>query len=260
MPCRVRGGSRECPADPSRAVEISVTVLDGLRDTVRMITDRTLASSEVMHAYLVDELNSALRKVGMYGRLDTSMWFLIRHLLVLEHRPEVWEEQKGRWERQGVWSSTGVQGAFARYFPSDPSFGACSVYAEFVRREGWLKPDRVLDEGAYAVLRDKAGRWAEDDRSWADVTTAFGPPSIQIGGNNPRYGKTLGYVTADLAQPMVAFHLWNGTDPGLQDWPSHEEPLLLAVRCGNGDFADSLTFTPQGRNRRPEDDGWEQCR
>ncbi|MEU0368842.1 hypothetical protein ABZ070_01015 [Streptomyces sp. NPDC006283] len=224
-----------------------------------MVTDRALASSEDMHEYLVNELNLALRRVGVYGELETSMWFLIGHLLVLERRLEVWEQQKGRWERQGAWSSTGVRGAFARYFPSEHSLGASSVYAEFARREGWLKPDRVLDAEAYSALRNEAGRWADYDRSWADVTAAFGPASIQIGGNNPRYGKTLGYVTGDPAQPMVAFHLWNGTDPGLQDWPSHEQPLLLAVRCGDGDFADSLTFTPQGQNRRPEGDGWEQC-
>ncbi|MFD6988060.1 hypothetical protein [Streptomyces sp. NPDC059943] len=217
-----------------------------------MITDRTLASSEDMHSYLVDELNLALRRVGMYGKLDMSMWFLIGHLLVLEQRFEVWEEQRDRWRRRGLWSSTGVEGAFASYFPSEHSLGASSVYAEFARAEGWLKPDRVLDAQAYAVLRDEVGPWAENDRSWTDVTAAFGPPSIQIGGNNPRYGKTLGYLTDDLAQPMVAFHLWNGTDPGLQDRPGHEEPLLLAVRCGDGDgdFADSLTFTPQGRDRR----------
>ncbi|WP_399883609.1 hypothetical protein ACGH7X_09530 [Streptomyces sp. BBFR51] len=225
-----------------------------------MITDRTLATSEDMHGHLVDELNLALRRVGMYGDLGMSMWFLINHLLILERRPEVWKEQEDRWERQWVWSSTGIRGVFARYFPVDHKHGESSVYAEFVRREGWLKPDRVLNAEAYSVLRDEVGRWAEYDRSWADVTAAFGPPSIQIGGNNPRYGKSLCYVTDDLAQPMVTFHMWNGTDPGLQDGPSHEEPLLLAVRCGDGDFADSLTFTPQGQSRRPEGDGWEQCR
>ncbi|MEU0953732.1 hypothetical protein ABZ353_15535 [Streptomyces niveus] len=224
-----------------------------------MITDRTLASSEDMHRHLVDELNLALRRVGMYGRLETGMWFLIRHLLFLEGRLEVWEEQRERWRQRGLWSPTGVEGAFAPHFPSEHSLGASSVYAEFARAEGWLRPDRVLDAQAYAVLRDKVRPWAEHDRSWADVTTAFGPPSIQIGGSNPRYGKTLGYVTDDLAQPMVAFHLWNGTGPGLQDWPGHEEPLLLAVRCGAGNFADSLTFTPQGRNRRPGKESWEGC-
>lgn len=254
-------GTGEYPTALSRPfVQIFVTGLDALRDTVRMITDRTLATSADMHGHLVDELNLALRRVGMYGDLGTSMWFLINHLLILERRPEVWEEQKGRWQRQGAWNSSGIRGVFARYFPSDHKHSESSVYAEFVRREGWLRPDRVLDAEAYSALRDEAGRWAEHDRSWADITTTFGPPSILIGGTNPYYGKTLGYVTDDLAQPMVTFHLWNGSDPGPDDWPGHEEPLLLAVRCGDGDFANSLSFTPQGQARRPEGDGWEQCR
>ncbi|MFF5900159.1 hypothetical protein ACFY8O_30125 [Streptomyces argenteolus] len=225
-----------------------------------MTTDRSLATSEDMHTHLVDELNLALRRVGMYGELGLSMWFLINHLLVLERRPEVWEEQKDRWQRQRLWSSTATRGVFARYFPADHTYSEASVYAEFARREGWLQRDRVLDGEAYSALRDEAGRWAEHDRSWADVTAAFGPPSILIGGTNPRYGKTLCYLTNDLTQPMVTFHLWNGTDPGLDDWPSHQQPLLLAVRCGDGDLADSLTFTPQGQRRRPKDEGGERCR
>ena len=219
-----------------------------------------LATSEEMHRHLVDEVNLVIRRVGMYGDLGMSMWFLINHLLVLERRPDVWQEQKERWRRRGIWTPTGTRGAFARYFPAEHTHGEASVYAEFVRGEGWLKADRVLDAKAYSALRDGVGRWTERDRTWTDVTETFGPPSIHIGGGNPRYGQTLGYVSGDVAQPMVVFHLWNGTDPGLQDWPSHEEPLLLAVRCGEGDLADSLTFTPQGRKRRPEDGRQEPCR
>ncbi|MYV55101.1 hypothetical protein [Streptomyces sp. SID3212] len=223
-----------------------------------MTTERTLASSEAMHHHLVDELNLALRRVGMYGELGTSMWFLMRQLLVLEQRPEVWDEQKDRWERRGLWGPKGVEGALARYFPSHLTYAASSVYTEFAREEGWLRPDRVLDAERYAELRDTAGPWAADDRTWTDVTAAFGPPSVQIGGSNPRYSKTLCYVTDDLTRPMVAFHLWNGTDQ--EERPTHETPLLLAVRSGEGPITDTLTFTPQGRSRRPKDDDWNQCR
>jgi hypothetical protein len=37
------------------------------------------------------------------------------------------------------------------------------------------------------------------------------PPSVLCGGTNPLYGKTLGYLTEAPEEPMVFFHLWNGT-------------------------------------------------
>ncbi|WP_240930035.1 hypothetical protein [Streptomyces coryli] len=106
-----------------------------------------------------------------------------------------------------------------------------SAYAEFARRCGWLRPDRVL--GAQ------------------DVTAEFGAPSVLFGGSNPLYGKTLGYLSEDPEQPIVFFHLWNGAaEPG--GWPpEHEQPLLLAVRFGEGPFRRSFTFTPEGERRRP---------
>ncbi|MFD7874086.1 hypothetical protein ACFV5G_08160 [Streptomyces sp. NPDC059766] len=67
---------------------------------------------------------------------------------------------------------------------------AC-VYAEFAWRQGWLKPDRVLDAEAYASMRDFVRQWGLRDRVWADVPAAFGPPSVLFGGTNPLYGKTV---------------------------------------------------------------------
>ncbi|AOR34158.1 hypothetical protein BFF78_26680 [Streptomyces fodineus] len=219
-----------------------------------MTCETVLAAPDEMRTHLVDQLNSMLRRPGMYGDVEASMWIVVNHLLFLERRPEVWEEQKRAWSRQGGWSPTGVKGAFGSLLPGDHGHSVASVYAEFARRQGWLKPDRVLDAEAYAALRDAVRQWGRSDRVWADVTTAFGPPSVLFGGTNPFYGKTLGYVTEDPAQPMVSFHLWNGTDPGTEaDWPpARTQPLLLAVRCGDGTFADSFTFTPQGRRRRPK--------
>ncbi|MEU1086695.1 hypothetical protein ACFYPN_28790 [Streptomyces sp. NPDC005576] len=90
------------------------------------------------------------------------------------------------------------------------------------------------------------------ERTWADVTAEFGPPSVLFGGSNPLHGKTLGYLREDPQRPMVFFHLWNGVEPGAASWPSkHEQPLLLAVRLGRGSFHESLIFTPEGERRRP---------
>ncbi|MFJ7496732.1 hypothetical protein ACIQZB_37345 [Streptomyces sp. NPDC097727] len=222
-----------------------------------MTSDRVLASPADMHGHLVDQLNLVLRRPGMFGKTGVSMWFLIDHLLYLERRREVWREQTARWEERGVWA--GARDAFASLLPADQEeYCISSVYAEFARREGWLTLDRELSAEAYAALRESVGRWAGQDRVWSDVTAAFGPPSVLIGGPNPNYGKTLVYASPDPTQPMVSFHLWNGTDPSHSTWPTHEQPLLLAVRCGEGDFVDSFTFTPQGRRRQPQNEHAEQ--
>ncbi|MFI2184742.1 hypothetical protein [Streptomyces sioyaensis] len=84
------------------------------------------------------------------------------------------------------------------------------------------------------------------DRTWADVTAEFGSPSVLSGGNNPLYGKAVGYLTEDPRQPMAVFHQWNGSRPGAESWPpEHEQPLLLALRFGGGPFRASVTFTPR---------------
>ncbi|WP_345676277.1 hypothetical protein [Yinghuangia aomiensis] len=125
------------------------------------------------------------------------------------------------------------------------------MYAEIARRLGWLVPDRVLDAVSYASMRENVSDWAAQDRVWGDVTAGFGPPSIQFGGTNPLYGKTLGYLTEDVEEPMVFFHLWNGRDDE-ESWPpEYAEPLLLAVRLGDGPFGDTFTLTSEGRRRRP---------
>lgn len=93
---------------------------------------------------------------------------------------------------------------------------------------------------------------------WSDVVAEFGEPSALFGGSNPLYGKTLGYLTGDTARPIVHFHLWNGGPNGDEpSWPpAHEEPLLFAVRFGDGPFRETFTFTPEGRRLRPAAEGW----
>ncbi|WP_051732084.1 hypothetical protein [Kitasatospora phosalacinea] len=132
-----------------------------------------------------------------------------------------------------------------------------SVYAEFAHREGWLEPDRMLSADEYATMHAAIDSWASQDRVWDDVTSAFGAPSVLFGSTDPYYGKTLGYVTADPSTPMLFFHLWNGTGPGTEpSWPpSREQPLLPAVRRGDDPFAASFAFTPEGRRRRPAQEG-----
>ncbi|MFE5325369.1 hypothetical protein ACFRCG_02945 [Embleya sp. NPDC056575] len=217
-----------------------------------MIPGRDLASSDAVRAYLVEQLNLALRRPGMFGG-KIAIRMLFDHLLFVEQRPQVWNEEQHALQQRGAFASTGVQGVLDALLPRDHGHGMSSVYAEIARRQGRLVADRVLDGAAYASLRESAGEWAARDRVWSDVLARFGPPSILFGGTNPLYGKTLGYLSEDAGQPMVFFHLWNGTDDDAeQPWPPTDpEPLLLAVRHGDGPFRDTFTFTPEGRRRKP---------
>ncbi|GHH29984.1 hypothetical protein GCM10018780_88790 [Streptomyces lanatus] len=216
---------------------------------------RSLATADEIRVYLVDRLNLALRRPGMFGK-ETALRMLMDHLLFLEKEPEAWTEQQRIWNDRGAWTSTGVAGAFRDLVPGHyDDHCTASVYAEFAHRRDWLVPDRVLDAGEFHALRNSARQWAGVDRVWPDVTAEFGAPSLLIGGTNPYYGKTLGFLSEDPEDPIVFFHLWNGSAPDDEArWPELEEPLLLAVRFGNGNFRETVTFTPEGRRRRPEAD------
>ncbi|WP_220093388.1 hypothetical protein [Actinacidiphila glaucinigra] len=217
-----------------------------------MTVPTAFAAAEEIHAHLVDQLNLALRRPGMYGGA-TALRILIDHLLFVERQPEAWAQLQREWEDRGLWTSTGISGAFRDLFPRQADDHViASVYAEFVHRRGWLKPDHVLTGEAYEALAGRVRQWAAVDRTWAEVTAEFGSPSVLFGGNNPLYGKTLAYLTEDPQRPMVVFHLWNGSEPGAEAWPpEHQQPLLLAVRCGRGSFSGSSTFTPEGERRKP---------
>lgn len=222
----------------------------------RMGTSRTLVASEDMHSHLVGQLNSALRRPGMYGG-ETTLRVLVDHLLFMEREPRAGAEHQRLLEERGAWSPTGVTGAFRRLVPGgDYEHGMASVHAELAHRRGWLASDRVLDARAYDALTGRVRRWAETDRVWAEVVAEFGPPSVLFGGGSPFSGKTLGYLTEDRRQPVVFFHLWNGTEPGAEpSWPpARPEPVLLAVRFGGGPFRATFTFTPEGRRLRPAPD------
>ncbi|CCK24859.1 hypothetical protein BN159_0480 [Streptomyces davaonensis JCM 4913] len=213
----------------------------------------SLATAEEIHTHLVDQLNLALRRPGMFGG-EMALRILIDHLLFVERQPEAIDQQQREWEDRGLWTSIGVAGAFCDLIPGrNYEYGMASVYAEFAQRRGWLKPDEVLAAGAYDALRGRVRQWAAEDRTWPDVTVEFGAPSVLFGGSNPLYGKTLGYLSEDPTQPMVVFHLWNGTASETDSWPpDHEQPLLLAVRFGEGPFRRSFTFTPEGERRKPQ--------
>ncbi|OUC91220.1 hypothetical protein [Streptosporangium minutum] len=203
--------------------------------------------------YLVDRLNHALRRPEMFGG-ETALLLLLDHLVYAERQDEAWAEERQAMESRGAFTPTGVTGAFRALVPGAYQCGVASVYAEFVRARGWLQADRVLTADEHESMRQKLSTWVAQDRVLSEVLETFGPPSVLFGGNNPLYGKTLGYLTDQAKEPMLFFHLWNGTDPEAEStWPPiYDEPVLLAVRYGTGPFRDTFTFTPEGHKRRPE--------
>ncbi|MEU9094255.1 hypothetical protein ACIOEW_19495 [Streptomyces sp. NPDC087901] len=213
----------------------------------------SLATAPEIHAHLIDQFNHVLRSPETFGG-EVSLHVLIRNLLFVERRPEAFALQRQAWIDSRTLTATGVIGAYRELIPGRSyDDGMASVYAEFAQRCGWLESDRLLTPAEYEALKSSVRPWAGKDRTWPDVTAAFGPPSVLLGGDNPLYGKTLGYLSEDTEQPMVVFHLWNGSAPGTDSWPpEHEQPLLLAVRFGDGPFRETFTFTPEGERRRPE--------
>ncbi|NEA27632.1 hypothetical protein G3I70_34820 [Actinomadura bangladeshensis] len=209
-----------------------------------------LRSVAEIRDYLVDQLNMALRRPGMYGG-ETAIRLVLDHLEYVERGDGAGLLRL--LEERGVWTSLGVTGAFALVIPGRYESGIASVYGEYARAQGWLKIDRVLTAAEYSSLAAEHRRWTVHDRSLSDVLETFGPPSIHFGGTNPLYGKTLSYTSGSPTDPMISFHLWNGTEPDAEPiWPPlYSEPVLLAIRSGSQTIETSLAFTPEGVRRRP---------
>ncbi|MDT7843063.1 hypothetical protein [Streptomyces justiciae] len=211
-------------------------------------------SADEMHAYLVDQLNHALRRPGMFGG-EIAILMLLDHLLFMEGQLECrWEAVREPLRERGASTAIGVKGVFRELIRGRDEHDVASVYAEFAHQRRWLHADRLLDARTHESLMGRASEWAAQDRQWPDVVAEFGEPSILFGGTNPRYGKTLAYVSEDPGHPLVFFHLWNGDlDEASPTWkPSYEQPVLWAVRLGDRPFQESFTFTPTWPRLRPQ--------
>ncbi|MFF5499195.1 hypothetical protein [Streptomyces aquilus] len=221
-----------------------------------MIEPRAVVSADEMHAYLVDQLNRSLTHPGMFGG-EPAILMLVEHLLFMEGQPGArWDVVIQPLRERGAFSAIGVKGVFRDLIRGSDDHDVGSVHAEFAHRRGWLKPDRLLDSRAHQALMARVRDWAAEDRQWPDVVAEFGEPSILFGGTNPRYGKTLAYVSEDRDHPMVFFHLWNGNlDPASPVWePAYEQPVLWAVRFGDAHFDEAFVLTPAGHRLRPPSD------
>lgn len=200
-----------------------------------------------VRGYLLDQLNAALRRTGMYGG-ESALRLYLHALAFLEDRDQALSAAIEALRSRGAFISTGVTGAVKVLLGSRQEDVMASVYAELTRDLGWLALDSPVSAADHSRIRDALPAWCAKDSTQSEVEAEFGPPSLLLGGNNPKYSKTFCYATADDDRPPVFCHLWNGTDPGKpQAWPpDHPEPLLLAARCGGQRFGDDFLFTPRG--------------
>ncbi|WP_327109183.1 hypothetical protein [Nonomuraea glycinis] len=209
-----------------------------------------LRPSEDIHGFLVEQLNQTLRRPGMYGG-EAAVRLVIDHLAYVERSEAAVAGHYEAMESCGSFIVTGATEAFSRLIPDSNEYGMASVYAEFAREREWLWMERLLSADDYATMAGMVEPWLKEDRMLSDVLGVFGEPSIFFGGSNPRYGKTLAYASVAPDDPMVFFHLWNGSDPETgAPWPAYDEPVLFAVRRGSGRFDQRFTFTPKGERLR----------
>jgi hypothetical protein len=204
-----------------------------------------------VHGYLLGELNSALRRPQTYGgEIALRLYFDV--VAYADDREQDWQRELDVLRDRGAFVSTGATGAVEGVLGERSEEVMASVYAELAHRYGWLTLDRVLTPAEYDRIRRELEPWCESDRSMTETLNEFGPPSILLGGNNPRYSKTFGYGMA--GEPLVFFHLWNGTEPNaVSSWPpDHPEPLLRAGSRPGDRFVDEFVFTPRGARRREE--------
>jgi len=203
--------------------------------------------------YLLRQLNSALRRPGMYGA-EIALHLYFDAIAFADRGERRWAEDLSALESRETFLPTGVTGAVERVLGHRAEDVMASVYAEIAHQYAWLTLDNNLPDADYGRIRSRLPAWCAQDRSHSEVIAEFGEPSMLIGGSNPRFPKTLVYATAHTDSPLIFFHLWNGTQPGAAaNWPpDHPEPILLAARYGGARFIDGFIFTPTGSARRAE--------
>ncbi|WP_370933422.1 hypothetical protein [Amycolatopsis sp. cg13] len=210
-------------------------------------TSRTIGE---VRDYLLRQLNSALRRPGMYGG-ESALRLFLDAVAFVDGCERLLADDLTELRARGAFVSTGVSGAVELVMGERDSHIMASVYAEIAHLRGWLTLDNTLSRADYDRLRNRMGSWCARDRSHSEVLAEAGPPSVLFGGPNPAFSKTFAYGTVHLDDPLVFFHLGSGTEPGtsVTGTPDEPESVLLATRYGGAKFIDRFVFTPQGAAR-----------
>ncbi|MFI6820612.1 hypothetical protein ACIBJE_06600 [Micromonospora sp. NPDC050187] len=204
--------------------------------------------------YHVARLNHALRRPGMWAR-ETTLRLFLDAVAFVDGIDQVWQAECEQLRARGAFTSLGVPGAFARILPGyhDDGAAVASVYADIAWRHGWLTVDRTLSAEDLQRLGDGVAHWCSRDRNLDEVLAEFGSPSVLLGPSDARSSKTLVYA-ANRATGLICLHFVGTHDRNATKPQSESPPALLAIRHGDGVFADTFTFTPTGTVYRQQVD------
>ncbi|MEW2625896.1 hypothetical protein [Streptomyces sp. NPDC048106] len=204
-------------------------------------------TAQEVRDYLLTHLNDALRRPGMYGG-EMALRLYLDAVAFMDASEQAWQQELKDLRTRRGFAPTGVSGAFQDLWGDTHEGAVASVYAEIAHRQGWLRLDRTLTSAEHDEIRRVSETWCRKDRLLSDVVTAFGPPSVLFGSNNPNYPKTLAYATDRRDDTLLCFHLWNSfvPSPSSSSVSVHAEPVLWAFRDGGTLFTDGFTFTPEG--------------
>src|SRR3954471_20093933 len=137
---------------------------------------RTVAD---VRGYLVDQLNSALRRSSMYGG-ESALRIFFDAMAFVDDREQDWHRELDALRNRGASSSTGASGAVEQVLGERSEHVMASVYADLAHRYGWLKLDQPLESAEYDRIRRDVVAWCASDRTMSGTLAEFGPPSILI--------------------------------------------------------------------------------
>lgn len=204
----------------------------------------TRPSLDEVRQYHLRQLNSALRRPNMYGP-EVTLRILLDAVAFVDGLEDAVRDETETLRARQAFNSLGVRGGFLTALPGyqDHLGAVASVYAEIAWRYDWLVVDRLIPGEVHERLRTQAVEWCAQDRRLDDVLSELGPPSVLCGGSNPRCSKTLVYAT-DADPGLVSLHFSGRFD--------ESQPILYALRYGDGPFPESFVFTPFGRSQGAE--------
>ncbi|BCJ37087.1 hypothetical protein Athai_45900 [Actinocatenispora thailandica] len=199
----------------------------------------TRPSLAEVRQYHLRQLNEALRRPGMWGG-EVTILVLMDAMAFVDGLDKIVREETRALRARQAFNSLGVRGGFQDALPGyqGEQEAAASVYAEIAWRYDWLVVDRVIPDEVHERLRTHPAEWCAHDRRLDDVLSELGPPSVLCGGYSPCWPKTLVYA-AEAGPGLVSLH-FSGS-------PDEPEPILSALRYGDGRFPESFVFTPFGR-------------
>jgi len=217
-----------------------------------------MKSATAIKDHFITLLNKSLPRLDMYGG-EVFADHILAELSFIDEREEELDAHFKELDTRGARNSCGVTGAFRKCTGLGyHNAGIASVFAEVAYQLGYLKTERVLNEGEFREL-SKGLRSACRERDWTteQVYQKFGKPTwplnSDIAKRNPFYPCSVLYLCENPRIGSVAFDFWNSIDDKKKTEINTtigrygQIPILRNVRIRGSKFARDFTFTPMGK-------------